>query len=192
MPKIYTKTGDQGQTALLFGLSVSKSDPRCEAYGATDQAVSAMGLARALCDDERVKEIVLQAQHEMFIVGAELATDESNYHYLQDNLSTVTPDMVTRLEAWIDELNGLMELPNAFIIPGASAASGALDLARGQLRTAERRVVALKEQGLLVNSDVLRYVNRLSDLLFVLARYEDRKLPIELLTGASRKTGRTA
>ena len=191
MPKIYTKTGDEGDTRLLFGLKVSKSDPRCEAYGATDQAVSAMGLARALCADERVNDIVLQTQHEMFIVGAELATDESKYQHLQDNLSTVTPDMVTRLEDLIDELNDLMELPNAFIIPGASAGSGALDLARGQLRTAERRVVALKEQGLLVNPEVLRYVNRLSDLLFVLARYEDRELPIDVLTGASRKTGRT-
>ena len=191
MPKIYTKTGDEGDTKLLFGLTVSKNDPRCEAYGATDQAVSAMGLARALCADDRVKEIVLQTQHEMFIVGAELATDESKYEYLQNNLSIVTPDMVIRLEEWIDELNGLMQLPNAFIIPGASAGSGALDLARGQLRTSERRVVALKEAGLLVNSEVLRYVNRLSDLLFVLARYEDRELPIEVLTGASRKTGRT-
>lgn len=191
MPKIYTKTGDDGDTQLLFGFTVSKSDPRCEAYGATDQAVSAMGLARALCEDERVKEIVLQTQHEMFIVGAELATDESNYGLLQDNLSTVTPDMVDRLEAWIDELNDLMELPNAFIVPGATAGSGALDVARGQLRTAERRVVALKEQRLLVNPDVLRYINRLSDLLFVLARYEDRELPIDVLTGASRRTGRT-
>ena len=92
MPKIYTKTGDEGDTKLLFGLTVSKSDPRCEAYGATDQAVSAMGLARALCADDRVKEIVLQTQHEMFIVGAELATDESKYEYLQNNLSIVTLD----------------------------------------------------------------------------------------------------
>ena len=156
MPKIYTKTGDEGDTKLLFGLTVSKSGPRCEAYGATDQAVSAMGLARALCADDRVKEIVLQTQHEMFIVGAELATDESKYEYLQNNLSIVTPDMVIRLEEWIDELNGLMQLPNAFIIPGASAGSGALDLARGQLRTSERRVVALKEAGLLVNSEAGR------------------------------------
>ena len=86
----------------------------------------------------------------------------------------------------IDELNGRMSLPNAFIIPGASAASGALDLARSVLRRAERRVVGLKEQGLLQNPALLQYLNRLADLAFVMARYEDRRLPIEALTGEGR------
>ena len=180
---IYTKRGDSGETGLLFGGRVSKSDPRCEAYGATDQAVSAMGLARALSTDPRVKEVLLQVQHEMFTVGAELATDRERYEHLEANFSVVTPEMTERLEALIDELDGAIELPNSFIVPGASAASSALDIARSQLRAGERRTVELHEQGMLVNEEVLRYINRLSDLLFMLARYEDRALPFETVTG---------
>ena len=184
--RIYTRTGDEGRTRLLFGGRVSKTDPRCEAYGATDQAVSAMGLARALSQDGRVKEILLELGREMFTVGAELATDPDQYKHLTDNFAVVTSDMVSRLETLIDELNDQIDLPSAFIIPGASAGSGALDLARGLLRTSERRVVALQEQGMLANLEVLRYLNRLGDLLFMLARYEDRELPFEVLTGARR------
>ena len=181
--RIYTKAGDTGETGLLFGGRVSKTDPRCEAYGATDQAVSAIGLGRALSNEDRVKEILLQVQHEMFTVGAELATDAENYHHLKANFRVITAEMVSRLEEYVDELDAQIELPNAFIIPGASAASGAIDLARSLLRTGERRAVALHELGLLVNPEVLRYLNRLGDLLFVLARYEDRGLPFEILTG---------
>ena len=180
---IYTKAGDQGDTRLLFGGGVSKTDPRCEAYGATDLAVSAMGLARALSKEQRVKEILLEVQREMFAVGAELATASDHYQHLLDNFSVVTCDMAPRLEAYIDELTAETDLPNAFIIPGASAASGALDLARSLLRASERRVVELNEKGELVNSELLRYLNRLSDLLFMMARYEDRHLPVEALTG---------
>jgi cob(I)alamin adenosyltransferase len=186
--KIYTKTGDEGETRLLFGGRVSKADPRCEAYGATDLAVSAMGLARGLSQDSKVKDILLQVQNEMFTVGAELATDASEYQNLKDNYRTVTADMVTRLEELIDELDAEVELPAAFIIPGASAASGALDMARSQLRTGERRAVELKERGLLANPEVIRYLNRLSDLLFMLARYEDRRLPLDVLTGTARRS----
>ena len=181
--RIYTKKGDTGETGLLFGGRVSKSDPRCEAYGSADEAVSAMGLARALCQNERVKEILLAAQREMFAVGAELATDPSHYDNLQANFGVVTSEMVTRLEELIDEASAQVDLPNSFIVPGGSAGSGALDLARSLLRTAERRVVALDEDGKLRNPEVLRYLNRLSDLLFMLARLEDNDLPLELVTG---------
>ena len=181
--RIYTKTGDTGETRLLFGGRVSKTDVRCEAYGSTDEAVSAMGLARALSNDARVKEILLQTQHEMFYLGGELATDAQEYENLRKNFRVITSEMVDRLEGFIDELTDLMELPNAFIVPGASAASGALDLARTSLRTAERRIVSLQEEGILPNPEVLRYANRLSDLLFTLARYEDRALPVEVVTG---------
>lgn len=183
MPRIYTKSGDQGETGLLFGGRVSKTDPRCEAYGTVDEAVSALGLARSLVVDERLKEIIMEVQRELFVVGGELATDASNYSMLKERFSVVTQEMVDRLEALIDELNGQMTLPNAFIIPGASPASGAIDMARSILRRAERRVVALKEQGLLHNIVLLQYMNRLADLAFVMARYEDRHLPVEALTG---------
>ena len=183
MMRIYTRSGDDGTTGLLFGGRVSKPHPRCEAYGEADNAVSAMGLARALSNDPRVKEIILQTQREMFTVESELATDADNYHHFTDTFHAITAENVTRLEELIDELKAEVELPPKFIIPGASPASGALDLARSALRTAERRIVALDEKGMLVNREVLHYVNRLSDLLFILARYEDRELPADIVTG---------
>ena len=181
--RLYTRKGDTVETRLLFGGRVSKTDPRCEAYGTTDEAVSAMGMARALSQDQRVKEILLQVQREMFTVGAELATAADQYQHLRDNFAVVSPEMVDRLEGLIDEIDAQIELPNAFIVPGASAASGALDMARSLLRTGERRVVELQERDMLGNPEVLRYLNRLADLLFILARYEDRHLPFELTTG---------
>ena len=179
--KIYTKKGDAGGTSLLFGGRVSKADHRVEAYGVIDSAVSAMGLARALCGDPRVKEILLQVQREMFTVGAELATDPAEHGNLAKRFATVTAEMTPRLESLIDELEGQLEIQGAFIVPGTSPGSGALDLARTLVRTGERRVVELHEQGDLANPEVLRFLNRLSDLLFVMARFEDRELPPELV-----------
>ena len=181
--RIYTRSGDDGTTGLLFGGRVPKTDPRCEAYGEADLAVSAMGLARALSSDLRVKEIILQAQREMFTVESELATDADNYHHFTGAFHAITPENVSRLEGLIDELKAEVELPPKFIIPGASPVSGALDLARTAVRGAERRIVALDEQGMLVNRELLHYVNRLSDLLFILARYEDRELSFDIVTG---------
>ena len=183
MVKVYTKKGDDGGTSLLFGGRVSKAEPRVEAYGATDTAVSAMGLARSLCQDPWVKKVLLEVQREMFTVGAELATDPAQYHHLEKHFSAVTFEMTDRLEGYIDEIDKQIDLPRAFIVPGASAGSGALDLARSLLRTSERRVAQLNEDGLIPNPEVLRYLNRLSDLLFMLARFEDRELPFELTTG---------
>ncbi len=183
MNRIYTRRGDTGETGLLYGGRVSKNDPRCEAYGTVDEAVSALGLARALCTDPWVKEVVKQIQKELFMVGAELATDPSQYTTMQRHFPVVLSSMVDALERIIDELQGGMEISRSFIIPGASAGSGALDLARAILRRAERRAVGLHEARLLVNPELLRYLNRLSTLLFVLARYEDRDLPTEELSG---------
>ena len=183
MPKIYTRHGDEGETGLLYGGRVPKTDPRCEAYGTVDEAVSALGLARSLVKSDKLKDIIKGVQRELFTVGAELATDPKEYSKLQKHFSVVTPEMIAHLEDLIDELNQEITLPRAFIIPGASTASSALDLGRSILRRAERRVVALKEQDLLGNPQVLKYVNRLADLVFVMARYEDRDLPLEVLTG---------
>ena len=180
---VYTRTGDEGETGLLYGGRVAKDDPRCEAYGCVDEAVSTMGFARALCADERVKRVLLTTQRELFTVGAELATDPDDYDKLLKHFDVTRPEMVDRLESIIDEMNAELRLPRAFIVPGASAGSAALDLARSTLRRAERRVVALHRSRPSPNTAVLRYLNRLADLLFVLARYEDRALPIELTTG---------
>jgi cob(I)alamin adenosyltransferase len=185
LPKIYTRRGDGGETGLLYGGRVSKTDQRLEACGTVDEAVSAMGLARSLVKTERLRDVIKEVQRELFTVGAELATDSKEYPKLVEHFSVVTPEMVTRLEGLIDEINQEIKLPRAFIIPGASAASGAMDLSRSILRRAERRVVALKEQGILYNPQVMHYLNRLADLVFVMARYEDRNLPFEVLTGES-------
>jgi cob(I)alamin adenosyltransferase len=186
MKRIYTKGGDTGETGLLYGGRVSKADPRCEAYGSIDEAVSALGLARALSHDSQVQEVVIKLQRELFTLGAELATDAAEYAKLQQHFSTVTPEMTTHLEAVIDVLAEQVQLPRAFVVPGGSAASGALDLARAVLRRAERRTVALHEQKLLLNAEVLRYLNRATDLVFMLARFEDRHISAEYLTNPGR------
>lgn len=155
---------------------------RTEAYGTTDEAISALGLARALARDPEVRNIVVRLQRELFVVGAELATEKGQYAKLKQHFSVVTPEMTTALELDIDRLGNQFELPRSFIIPGASAASAALDIARTVLRRAERRAVELGNQGLLHNAELLRYLNRASDLAFMLGRYEDRDLPFERLT----------
>ena len=147
--KVYTKKGDKGATRLLFGMRVSKTDPRCEAYGSTDTAVSAMGLARALCNDQRVKEILLIVQRQMFTVGSELATDRTKWSDLKAKYAVVTADMVAELEGYIDELDVQIDLPPAFIVPGARALpepalrpavhTGALRRPRVPLRAHHRR-----------------------------------------------------
>ncbi len=170
--RIYTKTGDDGTTALLYGGRVSKADPAAEAYGTTDEAVAALGLARALCSDDAMRGDLLALQRELFVVGADLATNPKKRKKLAANVSLVTPAMVSRLEARIDDLVAAHPLPEVFIVPGANPGSAALDVARGVIRRAERRVVELEATGREVNQDVRRYLNRLSDLVFVLARWQ--------------------
>ncbi|MBM3119539.1 MAG: cob(I)yrinic acid a,c-diamide adenosyltransferase [Chloroflexi bacterium] len=170
--KTFNKKGDSGETSLLFGDRVAKSDPRCEAYGTIDEAVSFLGLACNFCRPE-IKNIIFSLQQELFVVGAELATPDGHYARLAEKGKTVTPEMVQRLEALIEEFETKVEMPKAFIIPGGSAGSAALDVVRTVIRRAERRVVALKEAGIVKNDEILKYLNRLADLIFTLARYED-------------------
>jgi len=183
LARIYTRWGDEGNTSLLFGGRVSKADARCEACGCVDEAVAALGLARSLVEELRLQDIIKAFQRELFVVGAELATDPSNYSKLVENFSVVTQDMVDHIETLIDEMIEESNMPHAFIIPGASKGSAALDVARTVIRRTERRVVDLKEQDLLNNSYIISYLNRLADLVFVMARYEDRKLPLDIVTG---------
>lgn len=179
---IYTKQGDDGETGLLYGGRISKNDLRTEAYGTTDEAVSLLGLGRAHSTDPEVQRIVKRLQRELFTVGAELATDRAEHAKLERHFSVVTPEMTAALERDIDALGGQVGLPRSFIVPGASQASAALDAARAVLRRAERRVVEMKQRDLIENGELLRYLNRASDLVFMLARYEDRRLPFERLT----------
>ena len=177
VPRIYTKTGDDGTTGLLFGGGrISKADLRTDAYGTTDEAVSALGLARAAIGSQtdrtevRLAELCLRLQRELFVVGAELATHADRRDRLTDGTSRVTADMTEALERDIDELETAVEQPKEFVLPGESMTGAALDLARTTVRRAERRCVALAAAGGLPDSQVVPYLNRLADLLFVMAR----------------------
>ncbi|HZD16523.1 MAG TPA: cob(I)yrinic acid a,c-diamide adenosyltransferase [Actinomycetota bacterium] len=174
MPRIYTKTGDDGTTGLLFGGRVSKADPVPEACGSVDEAVALLGLARALAGRADLDADLLRLQRELFVVGADLATDPAERTRLEPGVSLVTGQMVEDLEASIDGWVASHPLPEAFIVPGANPVSASLDVARTVVRRAERRAVELRDRGADVNDHVLRYLNRLSDLLFVLARIEAR------------------
>jgi cob(I)alamin adenosyltransferase len=169
MPRIYTKTGDDGTTGLLYGGRVPKDDAATEAYGTTDEAVAALGVARAAAEPPLAQEI-LDLQRELFVVGADLAANPDERQKLEEGVSLVTPAMTERLERRIDELVAERALPKAFVVPGANAGSATLDLARSIVRRAERQVVGLERERREVNPEVRRYLNRLSDLLFFLAR----------------------
>ncbi len=163
--KIYTRTGDEGTTGLLGGGRVSKSDRRLSAYGTIDELNAVLGVVRAAGVSSRCDEILLRLQSQMFHLGAELATPKTSHsatEVLQDKV-------IAELEAQIDTLEKGLPPLKAFILPGGSPAAAALHLARCVCRRAERLVVALSEQAQ-VRPLVLKYVNRVSDLLFVLAR----------------------
>lgn len=178
--RIYTRKGDTGTTGLLFGGDrISKADLRTDTYGTTDEAVSALGIARAAIGDatdrveSRLTVLILRLQRELFVLGAEVATHVDRRERLTDGVSRVTADMVAALEGEIDELETLVEQPKEFVLPGESMTGAALDLARTTVRRAERRAVALAAEGGLPDSQVVPYLNRLADLLFVMARAAD-------------------
>ena len=189
MIKIYTKYGDRGETGLLYGGRVSKSDPYLEAYGTTDEAVSTLGFARSLSDNTYIKTIIKGLQADLFTVGAELSTSPKDYKKLEKHFTTISPKMILQLEQQIDELTSHFTLPKSFIIPGSSSVSAALDMARTIVRRAERQAVKLSEMKRLSNLEVLRYLNRLSDLLFILARFNDRETDFEEFRDPSPKRG---
>jgi cob(I)alamin adenosyltransferase len=162
-------TGDDGTTGLLGGGRISKDDPRIEAFGTVDEASSALGLARALSADARVSSICEELQRGLYAVGAELGTNPA-----AERAFVLTGDtQIGRLEQLIGDLESEVTMPDGFILPGATPASGAIDLARAITRRAERRTLALENAGGLDNPAVRRWLNRLSLLLFVLARYEE-------------------
>ncbi|MBI4286048.1 MAG: cob(I)yrinic acid a,c-diamide adenosyltransferase [Chloroflexi bacterium] len=171
--KTFGKKGDKGETSLLFGQRVSKCDPRCEAYGTIDEAVSSLGMARNLVKKDKTRDAILKVQKALFMVSAELATKCEDYEKFISRFQPVTTAMANDLERLIVEIEGEVEMPEAFIVPGASLASASLDMARTILRRAERRACALKDMGELRNEAILQYLNRAADLLFTLARYEE-------------------
>jgi cob(I)alamin adenosyltransferase len=181
--KIYTRKGDDGSTGLWYGGRVPKSSPRPEAYGSIDEAASALGLCRALAaGDAELAADILAVQTALFVAGAELATAPEAAERLEPGVSKVTQAMVDELEPMIDRYMDRVELPPKFVIPGGTQLSAALDVARTAIRRAERKVVQLKETGNLPDDTVLHYLNRVSDLVFAMARYADEAEP-ELFEG---------
>ncbi|MBI4897327.1 MAG: cob(I)yrinic acid a,c-diamide adenosyltransferase [Actinobacteria bacterium] len=178
--KIYTRKGDDGTTGLWYGGRVAKNDPRTSAYGDVDEAISQIAVARAGTADTQptLHDDLLEMQRCMFIGCAQLATLPEHAHKLEAGVTLLTGEMIDALEARIDWYKERVELPPKFIIPGGTALSAQLDVARTVVRRAERSVVALKEGGGLPDETVLRYLNRASDLLFVMARFADEPDPV--------------
>ena len=163
--KIYTKTGDTGETALFGGRRVRKSDLRIDAYGTVDELNSQLGLLRDLLTDEALRETVMTIQNRLFALGSHLASDPEK----DLPVPPLTEAMVTQLESWIDEWEAELPPLTNFILPGGHPAASTCHVARCVCRRAERLTVALAETEA-VEGVVLRYLNRLSDCLFVLAR----------------------
>ena len=179
---VATGRGDDGTTGLLFGgPRVTKDDPATEAYGTIDEAVAALGAARAeLLDAAAVPGapgalaelavLILRLQRELFVVGAELATTPTARARLTDGVTRVSETMLEALEAILAEHEAAVEMPREFVVPGETRASAALEVARTATRRAERRIVTFKREGGSFGPSLLPYVNRLADLLWILAR----------------------
>jgi cob(I)alamin adenosyltransferase len=188
--KIYTKTGDKGDTGLIDGSRISKSDLRIIAYGVVDEANSHIGLIisniekNSIFDD--VKKILLNVQQDLFVLGAELA----NPNTLKDDNILVKTEMISTIEKYIDKFESELAPLSNFILPGGSIESSLLHICRTVVRRAEISVVALaKEQK--INQEILTYLNRISDLFFVLARVTNKRqkhndIPWKLNSDSSR------
>ncbi len=198
-----TGKGDDGTTGLLFGGErVAKDDLRTEAYGTIDEAVAALGLARA---DLGVRaqfgvlppglaglpDLILRFQRELFVVGAELAANPDALEKLEDGRTRVSEAMLAGVEATLGEFEAHVEMPAEFVVPGETRVSAALELARTILRRAERRAVTLRREGLLPGEWLVPYLNRLADLVWVLARAaEQAEARPATPARTARKTGR--
>jgi cob(I)alamin adenosyltransferase len=179
---VATKKGDDGTTGLLFGGDrIPKDDLRTEAYGTLDETVAALGLARAELDARRrlgalppalaeMEPLILRIQRELFVAGAELAANPTAWDRLQDGTTRVSAAMVSGVEAVLADYEARIAFPKEFVVAGETRTSAALELARTIVRRAERRAVTLDRAGLVPGPHLLAYLNRLADLLWVLAR----------------------
>jgi len=170
MNKMYSGKGDDGFTAILSGERVPKYDLRPEAYGVVDEAQAAMGVARSAAQDERTRSVLLEAQRDLQHLMTKLAA-ATRQNVVQ--VEALSQERVEWLENIIDELGEQLPPLQSFVIPGDSPSGAALHLARTIVRRAERRVVRLVHNDELLSIELIRYLNRLSSLLFVLARWED-------------------
>lgn len=179
---VATKKGDDGTTGLLFGGErIPKDDLRTEAYGTLDETVAALGLARAELDLKRrldtlpaalaqIEPLILRVQRELFVAGAELAANPAAWDRLQDGTTRVSAAMVEGIETLLADYEARIAFPKEFVVAGETRTSAALELARTIVRRAERRAVTLHRAGLVPGPHLLPYLNRLADLLWVVAR----------------------
>jgi cob(I)alamin adenosyltransferase len=168
--KIYTRKGDDGTTGLFFGGRVRKDDPAPEAYGAVDEAQAALGVARAETGEGSELDVLLvRLERDLWVVMAELATAPENRTKLDPGVSLVTSQMVDGLEPIIDDLTSRFDAPTEFVVPGQNRLSALLDVARTAVRKAERRALVAAA----ADSQVVPYLNRLSDLLWTMARWQE-------------------
>ena len=183
---VATGKGDDGSTGLLYGGErISKDDIRTEAYGTIDEAVAALGIARAQLGLKAqygvlsagfggLGELLLRIQRELFVVGAELATNPDAWGRLEDGRTRVSAAMVEGITSVLEETEQAITMPREFVVPGETPTSAALELARTILRRAERRAVTLGREGLIPGTHLLPYLNRLADLVWVLARVAEQ------------------
>lgn len=168
MARFFTTTGDDGFTNTLKNERLRKDDPQAEALGAVDEANSALGLARAVCLSSGLKEVLLAVQRDLYKLMAEVSASPEN----AARFHSIDASSVDWLESEVERLSASVEAPREFIVPGDSYSSAVLDLARTAVRRAERRIAGLVHDGLVENTDLLRYLNRLSSLCFVMELYE--------------------
>jgi cob(I)alamin adenosyltransferase len=167
---IATRKGDDGTTGLLYGGRVSKHSPRPEAYGQVDEAQAFLGVARAAVEPgSELDRVLVSLQRDLWVLMADLATDAPNRHKLVEGASLVSADMVARVDDLLADYETRFEMPREFVVPGGSVAGAHLDVARTVVRRAERVAVALAPE----STHALAYLNRLSDLLWALARWQD-------------------
>ena len=194
---VATGKGDDGTTGLLYGGRIAKDDARAEAYGTIDEAVACLGLARAELGVLRASGRLPQTLHELdgtllalqrdlFVAGAELATNPDAWDRLRDGETRVDEPMLSALEDRLRDAEAAVRMPREFVVPGASRLSAALEVSRTVVRRAERRVIALDHDRLVPGAWLMPYLNRLADLLWVLARLAEQA---EGLSSTPSRTG---
>ena len=174
---IVTKTGDKGETSLMYGRRLSKADARVEAYGCVDELSAALGLARSIATDKFLSDQILAAQKDLIVVMGELATAPPDHErYTRDGFHLTTTELVDRITSVVFDLEKDKSLyPKDWVVPGGTQVSAALDFARTTCRRAERQITAFSSEDKDFNPEILRYLNRLSDLCWILARYAEKR-----------------
>jgi cob(I)alamin adenosyltransferase len=172
---IATKTGDKGKTALIGGERVSKADLRVESYGTIDELGAAMGFARSVCENEEINELTKSIQRDLFLVAGSVA----NPNFTEAPKPYLTPEMIERLTEEVHRIEKIGGILSDWSLPGDVASAAAFDVARTICRRAERLVVRLQETGEAVDAQVVTYLNRLSDLLWLIGRFLELKAGVD-------------